>query len=373
MLACKATVMGSRGSPVTAVSIALVALLGDFDGSDLRLPRTAARRVAACCQTASLCTLQAFTERTGLLTDDDGAASSRWARHMPRPHPANESCRRAVRMISPAGGRSHSMAAMLWLPLVGKALATALIVISASVAAEALGPVWGAIIASLPVSAGPAYVFLAMQHGPDFLAISALNSAAANAATGLFLITYVILGPRMSPWRSLGAAVGVWLAASLAIQQTAWTVTAAVALNLAVYGAGLVLRNRDVSTHCGSARPEPRRSFDLLLRAAAVAAFVSLVVAISAALGPAATGIAAVFPVSLISLIVILRSRLGAPASVCLATSALLPMLGFGVMLVVMHIAAQPLGVTAAFGFALAACAIWSGIPLLLEAYRRYA
>jgi hypothetical protein len=126
------------------------------------------------------------------------------------------------------------MAATLWLPLVAKALATALIVVSASVAAEALGPVWGAIIASLPVSAGPAYVFLAMQHGPDFVATSTLNSAAANAATGLFLITYGKLAKRMPPWRGLGVAVAVWLAASLVVQQTAWTGTAAVALNLAV-------------------------------------------------------------------------------------------------------------------------------------------
>ena len=275
-------------------------------------------------------------------------------------------------MLNPAGGRSHSMAAMLWLPLVAKALTTALIVISASVAAEALGPVWGAIIASLPVSAGPAYVFLAMQHGPDFVATSALSSAAANAATGLFLITYGMLGGRMSPWRSLGAAVGVWLAASLAVQQTAWTVTTAVALNLAVYGPGLVLVNRDVATNSESARPLQRRWFELPLRGAAVAAFVSLVVAISAALGPAATGIAAVFPVSLISLILILRPRLGGPASVRLATNALPPMLGFGVMLFVMHAAAQPFGVSAAFGLALAVCVIWSGALLSLKACRRY-
>jgi hypothetical protein len=67
-------------------------------------------------------------------------------RHALRPHPANESCRRAVRMISSAGGRLHLMTAMLWLPLVAKALATALIVVTASTAAEALGPVWGAIV-----------------------------------------------------------------------------------------------------------------------------------------------------------------------------------------------------------------------------------
>jgi hypothetical protein len=36
-----------------------------------------------------------------------------------------------------------------------------------------------------------------------------------------------------------------------------------------------------------------------------------------------------------------------------LATNALLPMLGFGIMLFVMHVAVQSSGVTAAFGFAL--------------------
>jgi len=258
------------------------------------------------------------------------------------------------------------MAAMLWLPLVAKALATALIVVSASVAAEALGPAWGTIIASLPVSAGPAYVFLAMQHGPDFVATSTLNSAAANAATGLFLITYGILARRLSPWPSLGVALAVWLAASLAVQQTACTVTRAIVLNLAVYGPGLVFVNSDVTAESEPARPLQRQWFDLPLRAASVAAFVSLVVAVSAALGPAATGIAAVFPVSLISMIVILQPRIGGPASACMATNALLPMLGFGIMLFVMHVAVQSSGVTAAFGFAFAVCVTWSGVLLLL-------
>ena len=218
----------------------------------------------------------------------------------------------------------------------------------------------------LPVSAGPAYVFLAMQHGPDFVATSTLNSAAANAATGLFLITYGILARRLSPWPSLGVALAVWLAASLAVQQTACTVTRAIVLNLAVYGPGLVFVNSDVTAESEPARPLQRQWFDLPLRAASVAAFVSLVVAVSAALGPAATGIAAVFPVSLISMIVILQPRIGGPASACMATNALLPMLGFGIMLFVMHVTVQSSGVTAAFGFAFAVCVTWSGVLLLL-------
>jgi hypothetical protein len=79
-----------------------------------------------------------------------------------------------------------------------------------------------------------------------------------------------------------------------------------------------------------------------------------------------------VFPVSLISLIVILRPRLGGPTTARLATNALLPMLGFGVMVFVIHVAVQSSGVTAAFGFALAVCVIWSGVLILLQVCGRY-
>jgi len=44
------------------------------------------------------------------------------------------------------------------------------IVVSASRAAERAGPFIGAMIATLPVSTGPVYVFLAIDHGAPFIA-----------------------------------------------------------------------------------------------------------------------------------------------------------------------------------------------------------
>lgn len=264
------------------------------------------------------------------------------------------------------------MNAMPWLPLVARALATALIVVSASMAAETFGAAWGALIASLPVSVGPTYVFLAMQHGPDFVATSALNSAAANAATGFFLITYGVLARRMPSGCSLGTAIGGWLVASLVVQQIAWTPVSAGAVNLVVYGPGLIFLNRTGAADPGPARPSRRRWFDLPSRAASVAAFVSLVVAVSTVLGPTATGVAAVFPISLTSLIVILLPRLGGPATARVATNALPPMLGFGGMFLTLHLTIRPLGVWTALGLALAFCALWSGFLLPLQTGVRY-
>jgi hypothetical protein len=252
------------------------------------------------------------------------------------------------------------MTAIAWLPALIKAVSTALLVVVASALAEALGPFWGALVASLPVSAGPAYVFLAMQHGDAFVAASALSSAAANAATGLFLIVYA-LQARRAPLRwSLGVAVTAWFAASLLTRQIAWTPAAVMGLNLAVYGVGFILlKGLDgVATRSGSF--PMRRRWDLLLRAASVGLFVSIVVIGSSMLGPEATGIAAVFPISLISLIVIVQPRIGGAASALLAATALRAMLGFGVMLLVLHLAVRPWGAAVALSVALAVSVAWS-------------
>ncbi len=259
------------------------------------------------------------------------------------------------------------MTAIVWLPPLVRALATGLLVVSASAVAEAIGPFWGALIASLPVSAGPAYVFLALRHGADFVAASARSSCAANAATGLFLLVDGVLAARLSPWRGLGLAVLAWLAASLTTQQVIWTPFTALLLNLAVYGIGFTLLETVRRSEPQTATRGQRRRWDLPVRAAAVAAFVSLVGAVSTILGPNATGIAAVFPISLISLIVIVRPRIGGPASSLLAANALRSMLGFGMALLTLHLAIRPWGTMTALVIALLVSALWSAALLLLR------
>jgi hypothetical protein len=279
-------------------------------------------------------------------------------------------------MIRPAGGESYRMTAIMWLPPLTRALATALLVVFASALAESVGPFWGALVASLPVSAGPAYVFLAIQHDGEFVAASALSSLAANAATGLFLIVYGISARRAQTGRSLLVAVVAWLAAILVMRQIAWTSATAVLLNLVVYGAGFVLLRVTPRAQCSAVSATRRRWFDLPVRAATVALFVSFVVVASSVLGPGTTGIAAVFPVSLISLIVILQPRIGGPASSLLAGNALRSMLGFGMMLLVLHLAVRPWGVATALIASLMVSFLWSagllviGNPLSARAVR---
>jgi hypothetical protein len=263
------------------------------------------------------------------------------------------------------------MIAAVWVPALAKAVSTAMVVVVASALAEAIGPFWGALIASLPVSAGPAYVFLAMQHDASFVAASALSSCAANAATGLFLIVYATTARILRLWQGLGAALATWLVASVVMRQIAWTSATVVLLNLVVYGAGFLMLSGMDKPPPRSATVPLRRWFDLPLRAAAVALFVSGVVVASSMLGAQATGIAAVFPISLTSLIIIVRPRIGGPASALLAATALQAMLGFGLGLLALHLAVQPWGVAPALLAGLLVSVSWSGGLLVLRGRSR--
>ncbi len=69
---------------------------------------------------------------------------------------------------------------------------TAAFVVSASIITERSGPVIGALVATLPISAGPSYVFLALDHDAAFIAEGALASLPINAATIFLGLTYVL-------------------------------------------------------------------------------------------------------------------------------------------------------------------------------------
>src|ERR1700737_2506937 len=88
---------------------------------------------------------------------------------------------------------------------------TAAFVVSASVIAERSGPVIGALIATLPISAGPSYVFLALDHDAALIAESALARLPVNAATIFLGLTYVVLAQRRGTLVSAGAAIAVWI------------------------------------------------------------------------------------------------------------------------------------------------------------------
>lgn len=258
------------------------------------------------------------------------------------------------------------MSAVVMASLV-RALTAASVVVFASVLAERLGPVWGALIISLPVTAGPVYVFMVLEHDNGFVAGAALNGFAANAATGLFLAVYARRAGNRSLLRALGPAVLAWLAAALAIASMAWTPLTALLLNATVYGAGALAAPPLRRTTFAPGAPARPRPADLIARAAAVALFVAAVLGVSSALGPARTGVLAAYPVTLTSTFVILHRRLSGAAMAQLASMTIRGVFGFGLTLLTLHLLIQPCGAGLALAAALLVSLLWSAGLLALQ------
>ena len=91
-----------------------------------------------------------------------------------------------------------------WLELVFKMAMTAAVVVFISIVVERSGPFIGALIAALPTAAGAAYVILAIEHPPAFIAASAVGSMAIGAAVAIFAAVYAVLAQRhglvLSAW-----------------------------------------------------------------------------------------------------------------------------------------------------------------------------
>jgi hypothetical protein len=100
--------------------------------------------------------------------------------------------------------------------------------------------------------------------------------------------------------------------------------------------------------------------YDLALRAAMVAVLVGLVVSLSFRIGPASSGVLAVFPVILISIMLIMHHRVGGAAAAAIMANVVLGLVGFALACVVLHFTAEPLGSGVGLSLALATSVGWS-------------
>jgi hypothetical protein len=253
--------------------------------------------------------------------------------------------------------------------LVAKVAAAATIVVSASRATERAGPLLGSMIATLPVSAGPAFVFLAIDHGAAFVSEAARTSVASSSATAAFVAAHAIAAQRIGMPGSLALATLAWLAAAAVLQLHDWTFIQAcslyaAALTLAILG----LRRFAVSLE---APPVPRARFDLALRAMLVAAVVVATTYAGHRSGPAAAGVLATYPVVFTCLVVILQPRCGGPFTASVLVNGLKGLLGFGLALAALHVAAARTSAAAALLIALAVAVGWNAMLTLL-ARRRF-
>jgi hypothetical protein len=234
---------------------------------------------------------------------------------------------------------------------------TATFVITASIITERSGPVIGALVATLPISAGPSYVFLALDHDAAFIAQGTLASLPINGATMFLGLTYVHLAQRHNMIVSLGAAVLVWFGCALLVRQFEWSLLGGILANVAAFSICLPLMARFRHAKMPLITP---RWYDIPLRAALVSALVATVVTLSHTIGPGGSGILALYPVVLTSLMLVLHPRIGGPPTAAVIANSGWGLMGFGLSVVVLNLTATRLGSVIALSLALATCVVWN-------------
>ena len=249
--------------------------------------------------------------------------------------------------------------------LIVKVIATILVALVALYSAERLGPFWGAMVAAFPTIVGPAFVILAIERSPEFLAGSALAAAAmANASIALAVAITLLAARRVHPITVVGGAWTVWLAFAVTVHLLPWTPVGVLIVFAIVFAIGKRLVRPVLETPVDLPPFRPRW-YDIPMRATLAGLFVTTVTAIGGLLGSTGTGIVASFPVILSTLAIILLPRSGPAVTAATFAHTLQPMLLFPAAVIVVHITAVPLGSGLALALGFAVCLAWALILIV--------
>lgn len=256
----------------------------------------------------------------------------------------------------------------IWLALGVKMATTAAIVVTACLLVERSGPLIGGVVATLPVSAGPAYAFLAAEHGAGFIAASAPASLASIGASAAFVTVYGALARTQGRAVSTFGALAVWAGMTTMLRTVAPELWTAAAIDVVLFAAAMRI--------VAAWRRAPLRAgvrssaWDIPVRAGAAMLLVASVLEAGRVLGPGAAGALALAPVVLTSLAVLLHPRIGGPAAAAVMANTVPGLMGFGMAILALGLTAQPLGAIPSLLLALAISLGWNAGVLLLARVR---
>jgi hypothetical protein len=182
----------------------------------------------------------------------------------------------------------------------------------------------------------------------------------------VFATVYTRLAQTRSLAVSLGGAYAVWIAMALIVNSYQWPVVPALALNVVTVSLGLWIARP--FRHTAMPRLSSRWQ-DFVLRALLVAVLVGVVVTFSFRIGPYGSGLLAVFPIVLTSIILILHHRAGGKPTAAVIANAPLGLAGFALCCMTLHFTAVPLGVA---GGLILALAVSIGCNLAVLTARRH-
>ena len=256
----------------------------------------------------------------------------------------------------------HFLAALADVPFFALAVrmaAVAVFIVISALISERAGPFFGAMVTSLPVYTGPVFLFLALDHPPQFLAQVTVGSLGSCAVIPVFVLVYALMvraGYGVFP--SLFSALGSWVGVAALVQLKDWSLIEALIFALPIY-AVTILIGRDF-TRAVPMTPTGRSWRDLLLRVALVTCVVGTVNALSPFLPVKVTGLLSIMPTVMMSLVLVLHNRIGGPATAAMLIHAITGMVGMLLAVTLVGLTIVPWGPAASLSAGLATSLSWN-------------
>jgi hypothetical protein len=149
----------------------------------------------------------------------------------------------------------------------------------------------------------------------------------------------------------------VWIALATIIRSMQWTLVSGLIVNAIAFAicVPLLRRFRHVKMPLIT-----RRWYDIPLRAALVSLLVATVVTTSGWVGPKISGIIALFPIVFTSLMLILHPRIGGPPTAAVIANSAGGLMGLGIAIAALNVAASRFGSVVGLSLALAICVGWN-------------
>jgi hypothetical protein len=199
-----------------------------------------------------------------------------------------------------------------------------------SVAGRRWGPGVAGWLAGFPSLTGPILLFLALERGAEFAVPATVFALSAVSAALVFGIAYAWACLRLHWFGAWLCALLAWLAAVAVLVRVPPTLAGSLAISLGL----LLLAPRLFPKPRGKWGASAVPPYELALRMAAGAGMVLAVTAVAETVGPAWTGLLAVFPV-FTSVLAVFSQRASGPGfyaflAFCVVVALLLPSEGVG-------------------------------------------
>jgi hypothetical protein len=157
---------------------------------------------------------------------------------------------------------------------------------------------------------------------------------------------------------SFTVAIAVWLVIALAIHAVHWSLLGGLAVNAVTFAVCVPLLQR--YRHVAKMPLITPRWYDIPLRASIVATLVAIVVTLSGWVGPAISGVLALFPAVFSSMMLILHPRIGGRPTAAVIANGAWGLMGFGLAIAVLHLAVLRFGSGIGLSLALSTCITWN-------------